>query len=63
VLDNSKQLRRRFSGTNAARDFVEFPSQFNEHWAIYPDVLKHYAKDYRTGQPMLQHRGLAPGED
>ena len=35
-----------------ARDFVEFPSQFNEHWALYPDVLKHYAKDYRTGAPM-----------
>ena len=31
------------SGTNVARDFVEFPSQFNEHWALYPDVLKHYA--------------------
>src|SRR6185503_8325194 len=31
------------SGTNTARDWVEFPSQFNEHWALYPDVLKHYA--------------------
>jgi peptidyl-dipeptidase Dcp len=31
------------SGTNVARDFVEFPSQFNEHWALYPEVLKHYA--------------------
>jgi len=40
------------SGTNVARDFVEFPSQFNEHWALYPDVLKHYAKDYKTGAPM-----------
>jgi len=40
------------SGTSVARDFVEFPSQFNEHWALYPDVLKHYAKDYRTGKPM-----------
>ena len=28
------------SGTNVARDFVEFPSQFNEHWALYPDVLQ-----------------------
>jgi peptidyl-dipeptidase Dcp len=42
------------SGTSVARDFVEFPSQFNEHWASYPDVLKHYAKDYRTGKPMPQ---------
>jgi peptidyl-dipeptidase Dcp len=42
------------SGTSVARDFVEFPSQFNEHWALYPDVLKHYAVDYRTGKPMPQ---------
>jgi peptidyl-dipeptidase Dcp len=40
------------SGTNVARDFVEFPSQFNEHWALYPDVLKHYAINYETHQPM-----------
>ncbi|WP_298670365.1 M3 family metallopeptidase [uncultured Sphingomonas sp.] len=40
------------SGTNVARDFVEFPSQFNEHWAWDPKVLEHYAKDYRTGAPM-----------
>ncbi|HEV2443522.1 MAG TPA: M3 family metallopeptidase, partial [Steroidobacteraceae bacterium] len=40
------------SGTNVARDFVEFPSQFNEHWALYPQVLAHYAINYRTGQPM-----------
>jgi peptidyl-dipeptidase Dcp len=40
------------SGTNVARDFVEFPSQFNEHWALYPDVLKHYAVNYKTGKPM-----------
>jgi peptidyl-dipeptidase Dcp len=40
------------SGTNVARDFVEFPSQFNEHWALYPDVLKHYAVNYKTGAPM-----------
>ena len=40
------------SGTNVARDFVEFPSQFNEHWALYPDVLKHYARHYKTGKPM-----------
>jgi len=42
------------SGTNVARDFVEFPSQFNEHWALYPDVLKHYAVNYRTGAPIPQ---------
>ncbi len=42
------------SGTSVARDFVEFPSQFNEHWALYPDVLAHYARDYRTGKPMPQ---------
>jgi peptidyl-dipeptidase Dcp len=42
------------SGTNVARDFVEFPSQFNEHWALYPKVLQNYAKHYKTGQPMPQ---------
>jgi len=42
------------SGTNVARDFVEFPSQFNEHWALYPDVLKHYAVHYQTGAPIPQ---------
>ena len=40
------------SGTNVARDFVEFPSQFNEHWALDPKVMAHYAKDYRTGAPI-----------
>jgi peptidyl-dipeptidase Dcp len=40
------------SGTNVPRDFVEFPSQFNEHWATYPDVFQHYAKHYQTGEPM-----------
>lgn len=42
------------SGTSVARDFVEFPSQFNEHWALDPKVLKHYALNYKTGQPMPQ---------
>ena len=42
------------SGTAVARDFVEFPSQFNEHWALDPKVLSHYAVDYRTGQPIPQ---------
>ncbi|MGH9512754.1 MAG: peptidyl-dipeptidase Dcp [Terriglobales bacterium] len=40
------------SGTSTARDFVEFPSQFNEHWALYPSILAHYAKNYKTGAPM-----------
>ncbi len=40
------------SGTNVPRDFVEFPSQFNEHWALYPKVLEHYALNYKTGKPM-----------
>ena len=38
------------SGTNVARDFVELPSQLNEHWATHPDVLKMYAKHYKTGE-------------
>jgi peptidyl-dipeptidase Dcp len=42
------------SGTATARDFVEFPSQFNEHWAMDPKVIKHYAVHYKTGQPMPQ---------
>ncbi len=37
------------SGTSVARDFVEFPSQFNEHWATYPAIFAHYAKHYKTG--------------
>jgi len=40
------------SGTQTPRDFVEFPSQFNEHWASYPAVFDHYARNYKTGQPM-----------
>ena len=40
------------SGTQVARDFVEFPSQFNEHWATYPEVFAHYARHYKTGEPM-----------
>jgi peptidyl-dipeptidase Dcp len=40
------------AGTSTARDFVEFPSQFNEHWALYPSVFAHYAKHYQTGAPM-----------
>jgi peptidyl-dipeptidase Dcp len=40
------------SGTQVPRDFVEFPSQFNEHWASYPAVFAHYARNYKTGDPM-----------
>jgi peptidyl-dipeptidase Dcp len=40
------------AGTSTARDFVEFPSQFNEHWALYPSVFAHYARHYKTGAPM-----------
>jgi len=40
------------SGTSVPRDFVEFPSQFNEHWASYPAVFANYAKHYKTGDPM-----------
>jgi peptidyl-dipeptidase Dcp len=42
------------SGTNVARDFVEFPSQFNENWALDPKVLPHYAVHHQTGQPLPQ---------
>jgi peptidyl-dipeptidase Dcp len=42
------------SGTNTARDWVEFPSQFNENWALEPSVLRHYAVDTRTGSPIPQ---------
>ena len=40
------------SGTAVARDYVEFPSQFNEHWALDPQVLAHDAVHYQTGKPM-----------
>jgi peptidyl-dipeptidase Dcp len=40
------------AGTSVPRDFVEFPSQFNEHWADEPTVFANYAKHYQTGAPM-----------
>ncbi len=40
------------AGTSTSRDFVEFPSQFNEHWASDPKVFAHYAKHYQTGEAM-----------
>lgn len=42
----------RFSGTSVPRDFVEFPSQVNEMWRLWPDVLTHYARHYQTGEPI-----------
>ncbi len=45
------------SGTAVPRDFVEFPSQFNEYWATHPEVFAHYARHYETGDAMP--KGLA----
>ena len=42
----------RFAGTAVPRDFVEFPSQVNEMWMTWPEILAHYAKHYRTGEPL-----------
>ena len=44
----------RFSGTSVPRDFVEYPSQVNEMWMTWPEVLKNYAKHYKTGEPIPQ---------
>ena len=41
---------RGLAGTNTDRDFVELPSQINEHWAFEPEVLKNYARHYKTGE-------------
>jgi peptidyl-dipeptidase Dcp len=41
-----------FSGTSVPRDFVEYPSQYNEMWATDPKVLANYAKHYQSGEPM-----------
>jgi len=43
-----------FTGTSVPRDFVEYPSQVNEMWASWPEVLKNYAKHHKTGEPMPQ---------
>ncbi len=45
---------QKYTGLGAARDWVEFPSQFNEHWALEPEVLKNYALHYQTGAPIPQ---------
>jgi peptidyl-dipeptidase Dcp len=42
----------RFSGTSVPRDFVEFPSQVNEMWALWPQVLGNYARHVETGEPL-----------
>jgi len=42
------------AGTNVARDFVELPSQVMEHWAAEPEVLRIYAKHYKTGEVIPQ---------
>ncbi len=44
----------RFSGTSVPRDFVEYPSQVNEMWIMWPEVLANYAKHYITGKPLPQ---------
>jgi peptidyl-dipeptidase Dcp len=44
----------RFSGTTVPRDFVEYPSQVNEMWATWPEILRNYAKHYQTGAPIPQ---------
>lgn len=47
------------SGTSVPRDFVEFPSQINENWALEPDVLRNYAKHVDTGEPLPEHLAAA----
>ncbi len=44
----------RFAGTSVPRDFVEYPSQVNEMWVAWPEILKNYAKHYKTGEPLPQ---------
>jgi len=44
----------RFAGTSVPRDFVEYPSQVNEMWQDWPEVLRNYAKHYKTGAPIPQ---------
>ncbi|AWF98516.1 M3 family metallopeptidase [Clavibacter michiganensis] len=42
----------RFAGTSVFRDFVEFPSQVNEMWMLWPEILASYAVHHETGEPM-----------
>jgi peptidyl-dipeptidase Dcp len=46
--------QQKYPNRRVPRDFVEFPSQFNEHWALDPKVLKNYAVHYKTGKPIPQ---------
>lgn len=46
----TKARLRSQAGTNVDRDFVELPSQIHEHWALEPEMLKSYARHYRTGE-------------
>ena len=48
------QIYPSLSGTSVARDFVELPSQFNEHWATEPSVFANYARHHATGEPLPQ---------
>ncbi|MFN6178568.1 MAG: M3 family metallopeptidase [Flavobacteriales bacterium] len=48
----SAQKYPKFSGTNTSTDFVEFPSQVNENWAMVPQVFNNFAKHYKTGEAM-----------
>ena len=47
-----QDVRYPYFSMNVPRDFVEYPSQVNEMWADWPEVLAHYAKHYETGKPM-----------
>ncbi|EIG6776235.1 peptidyl-dipeptidase Dcp [Escherichia coli] len=48
----ARQRYATLSGTNTPRDFVEFPSQINEHWATHPQVFARYARHYQSGAAM-----------
>ena len=55
----------RFSGTNVPTDFVELPSQINEMWMLWPELLRHYARHHETGEPIpeeLVEKLLAAGQ-
>lgn len=51
---NSKVTYPTLAGTAVSRDYVEFPSQFNEHWMTTPEVLNKFAIHYKTGEPIPQ---------
>jgi peptidyl-dipeptidase Dcp len=52
LLSQVKYIRT--SGTNVERDFVEFPSQVNEMWILWPEVVQNYARHYQTGEKLPQ---------